>query len=118
MNRKFIVSLSILIFSVGAIFFLWEQPWLLSALFALVAYVKHKLYPIKAELLWFSLVCIGGAIAEILLVGVGGVWSYSSTQLFDVPVWMPLFWGVVGTTIVVMYDGLAEERSRIGRRAD
>lgn len=117
MNRKFVISLSILIISVGAIFFLWEQAWLLSALFVVIAYAKHKVYPIKAELLWFSLICVGGAIAEALLVNIAGAWSYSSTQLFNVPIWMPLFWGVVGVTIVVMYDGLAEGRSQRAKRS-
>jgi hypothetical protein len=112
MNRKFLVSTSILLFSIMALFFLWEQPVLLSALLLVTAYVKHRLSPITSELLWFSLICIGGTIVEILLVNMGGAWSYSSSQLFNIPIWMPLFWGVVGTTIVVMYDGLTEWRAR------
>jgi hypothetical protein len=113
MNRKVIISASILLFSIVALFFLWRQPVVLSALLVLTAYVKHRLYPITSELVWFSLICIGGAIVEILLVNLGGAWKYSSPQLFNIPVWMPLFWGVVGTTIVVMYDGLTEKQGRI-----
>lgn len=85
---------------------------MLSTLLVITAYVKHRLYPIKSELLWFALICFGGAIVEILLVNMGEAWSYSSSQLFNIPVWMPLFWGVVGTTIVVVYEGLAEGRGR------
>jgi hypothetical protein len=114
MNRKFIVSTSILLFSIAVLFFLWKQPVLLSVLLIITAYVKHRLYPIKSELVWFALICLGGAIVEILLVNIGGAWSYTSSQLFNIPVWMPLFWGVVGTTVVVMYDGLTE-KSRGGK---
>jgi len=118
MNRKFVTSASILVFSIGALFFLWKQTWLLSVLLVVVAYLKHRLYRIKAELLWFSLICIGGAIVEILLVNIGGAWSYSSSQLFNIPIWMPLFWGVVGTTIIVMYDGLTKGRGRVKAKSD
>ncbi len=118
MNRKFVVSAGILLFSIGALFFLWRQTWVLSILLIVVAYVKHRLYPITSELLWFALICVGGAIVEALLVNVGGAWSYASSQLFNIPIWMPLFWGVVGTTIVVMYNGLAEGRGRVKPKVD
>lgn len=118
MNRKFIISASILLFSIAALFFLWRQPLLLSALLVITAYVKHRLYPIKAELVWFALICVGGAIVEALLVNIGGAWSYASSHLFNIPVWMPLFWGVVGTTVIVMHAGLAEGRTQIKPKSD
>jgi hypothetical protein len=67
------------------------------------------LYPIKKELLWFIFICIGGSIIEILLVNYGHAWRYATPQFFGIPIWMPLFWGVVGTTIVVLYDGLIKK---------
>jgi len=118
MNRKFIIAASILLFAIAALFFLWEQPILLSILLVITAYVKHRLYPIKSELLWFALICFGGAIVEMLLVNIGGAWSYASSQLFNVPIWMPLFWGLVGTTVIVMYDGMTERRGRIKAKID
>jgi hypothetical protein len=108
MHRKLIVSLLILLLICGSIFFLWRYAVVLSAVLLLAAYLKHRLYPIKFELLWFGSICIGGAITEGLLVNFAGAWSYDSSQLFDIPVWMPLFWGVVGTTLIVLYDGLTE----------
>jgi hypothetical protein len=81
-----------------------------SAVLLLIAYAKHRLYPIQAEWLWFGLICVGGAIVEIALVNGGQAWGYAESQLFNIPIWMPLFWGVVGTTVIVMYDGLTKRR--------
>jgi hypothetical protein len=108
MHRKLIISLLVLLFACGSIFILWRQPVLLSALLLLAAYIKHRLYPIKYELLWFVLICVGGAAVEGLLVNGAEAWNYVSPQVFGIPVWMPLFWGTVGTTVIVMHDGLVK----------
>ena len=68
------------------------------------------MYPIKKELLWFVLISVGGAVVEVMLVNFGQAWSYTTSQFFGIPIWMPLFWGVVGTTIIVMYDGLTNAK--------
>jgi len=107
MNRKFIVSLGILLFSILCTFFLSNQDVLHSILLIFIAYIKHKIYPIKKELLWFILICVGGAIVEISSVNISHAWSYSNAHFFGIPIWIPLFWGVVGTTIIVLYDGLS-----------
>lgn len=106
MNRRFVSAISVFLISVLCILFLWKQTILLSVLLLLIAYIKHKICPIKRELLWFVLVFLGGAIVEILLVNFGNAWSYSTPQLFNIPIWMPVFWGVIGTTIIVIYDEL------------
>jgi len=111
MNRKFVIANGILLVSIGCLFLLWKQPVLLSVLLLLIAYGKHKLYPIKSELLWFVLICIGGGLVEILLVNFGHAWSYTQPQLYDIPIWMPIFWGLVGTTVIVMHEGLTKKRS-------
>src|SRR5262245_36135114 len=112
MNRKFIVSFLLLLTTCGLIFFLWKQPVLLSILLLLSAYIKYRLYPIKHELLWFSIICIGGAFIEGLLVNISGAWTYASPQLFNIPIWMPIFWGTVGTIIIVLHEGLIEQLKR------
>jgi len=75
----------------------------------LIAYMKHRVIPTKRELLWFGLISVGGLVVEIILVNVANEWRYASPHIFGVPVWMPLFWGVIGTTIVPLYEGLIEK---------
>jgi sterol desaturase/sphingolipid hydroxylase (fatty acid hydroxylase superfamily) len=106
MNKQFVVSTGIILLSAISILFLSSQAVLLSILLIFIAFVKHTIYPIKRELLWFVMICFGGTCIEIVLVNIGHAWSYSTPQLLGIPVWMPLFWGVVGTTIVVLYDAV------------
>ena len=108
MNKKLIGSIGILLLSILSIYFLWRQTIVLSILLILIAFAKHKLFPITQELLWFMLIFAGGGVVEILLVNFANAWSYATSQLFGIPIWMPLFWGVVGTTIIVIYDGFSK----------
>lgn len=109
MNRQFIISTSILFLLIHLTFFFAAYPVLLSFLIIITAYIKHKLYPIKKELLWFTLIAVGGGITEIILVNSGSVWTYSLSQFMGIPVWIPLFWGTIATTIIVAYDGLIKK---------
>lgn len=111
MNRKVVISVSILILSLLGELFFWNQVTLLSILLILLAYAKHKIYPIKKELLWYVFICNGGAIVEIILVNSGHGWSYSNTNMFGIPIWIPFFWGLIGTTTIVLYDGLINKIS-------
>jgi hypothetical protein len=107
MSRKFVTSSSILLLSFLFMLLLWEQAVLLSLLLILTAYVKHKIYPIKRELLWFLIISIGSALIEIILVNFGHTWVYSAPHFFGIPIQMPLSWGIVGTTVIVMYEELS-----------
>ncbi len=71
-----------------------------------IAYIKHLICPIKSEFLWFILVSMGGLMIEIILVNFGGVWSYIVGQIFRIPIWMSVFWGLVGTTTITLYKNL------------
>jgi hypothetical protein len=108
MNRKLSISIGIILLSVLCIFFFGKQDILLSILLILIAYAKHRIYPIKKELLWFIFISLGSAIIEIFLVNIGNAWTYTIKNLFGIPLSMPLFWGLLGTTIIVLYEGLLE----------
>jgi hypothetical protein len=111
MNHKISVSISILVLSLVGELFLWNHVVTFSLLLMFLAYAKHKLYPIKKELLWYVFICVSGAIVEIILVNFGQGWTYSNSNLFGIPIWIPFFWGLIGTTIVVLYDGLTNKTS-------
>lgn len=111
MNRKFSIPLGIILLSLLGGLLLWNHVVLFSILLIFLAYIKHKIYPIKKELLWYFLISVGGAFVEIILVNFGHGWRYSNPQFFSIPVWIPLFWGLVGTTTIVLYDGLTNDES-------
>ena len=105
MKNKLIVSIGFLVFSALSLLFLWKYAFLLSVVLLLTAYIKHRIYPIKKELLWFILLSVGGGLVEILLVQGANAWTYATPHVMGIPVWMPFFWGLVGTTIIVVYEG-------------
>ena len=106
---KLLVSIGIVFVSVLLLLFLWKQSLMLSVLLLLLAFIKHKLYPIQKEFIWFMMVCVGSAIVEIVFVNSIHAWSYSGSHLLGVPIWMPLFWGLIGTTSIVIYDGIIKK---------
>jgi len=85
--------------------FLWNKIVIFSALLIILAYIKHLMYPIKKEFLWYVSIGVIGAIIEIILVNFGHGWTYTNPNIFGIPIWIPFFWGLIGTTIVVIYDG-------------
>ncbi len=109
MNRKLSISVGMVLFSLLGELVLWNHIVLFTSFLIFLAYAKHKIYPIKKELLWYILICVGGAVTEILLVNVGHGWSYSNPNIFGIPIWIPFFWGFVGTTILVIYDGFTNK---------
>lgn len=109
MSRKLLVSVSILALSLLGELFLWNKIAIFSLSLIALAYTKHILYPIKKELSWYLLICITGTIVEIVLVNFGHGWTYSNPDVFEIPFWIPLFWGLVGTTIIVVHQAFTEK---------
>lgn len=103
-NKDLLYSILIIFCACLFLLFFSSYPFILSFLLILLAYFKHKLIPIKKELLWYLVVCIGSVLVEVILVNVGGLWEYSDRHFLNIPIWMAFFWGVIGASIVVIYD--------------
>ena len=107
MYRKLLISITIIILALLGELLLWNNVILLSIVFIILAFVKHKTHPIKKELFWFLFISIGGGIVEVILVNFGHGWTYSNPDFLGIPIWIPLFWGLIGTTAIVLYDAVA-----------
>lgn len=105
MNRKVIALVTIVLLSTLCVSFLQNYTVLLSIILILIAFGKHRIYPINKELMWFVLIFVGSTVIEIFLVNFTKAWSYSTPYFFGVPVWAPLFWGLLVTAIIAMYEG-------------
>ena len=112
MNKKILVSTSVVILSCLALLLFNLQSFLLCAFLILLAFVKHKIYPIKKELFWYLLVGFGGAFIEIILVNIGNAWGYSTQHIFNIPIWMIFFWATLGITIISLYEGINIKESK------
>ena len=78
----------------------------------LLAFAKHKLYPIKKELFWYLLIGFGATFIEVILVNFGNAWSYSAKHFLNIPLWMSFFWAILGTTIISLYEGINLKESK------
>ena len=109
MSRRFFIAVGMLLAAVASITFLWKQALLLSTVLIVLALVKRRFLPIAREFHWYAGLTIGGAIVEILMVNIGGAWSYVTPQVLNIPLWMPLFWGLVGTISIVLYTEITRK---------
>lgn len=105
---KTLTPLVILVMAAVAIISLWKAPFLLAAVLCLLAVVKHILFPLKWELIWFLVVAALGANAEALIIRAGGVWTYANSQFWGIPVWLPAIWGLAATSVLTAYSAVTE----------
>ncbi len=108
MSRKIMFSIAIICLSIISILFLYLFPNYLILFLLALAYIKHKIFPIKKELAIFSLIVFSSAVVEIILVNMTHAWSYTNAQLFDIPFWPPIFWGLLGTSLITFYEGISK----------
>lgn len=103
--RKIAFSLAVYFVAVLAVCKLWQQVCPLSLILLVLVLLKHKVFPAKRELLFFTLTGLLGSTGEVIGIS-GGAWSYTKPQLFNIPLWLPLLWGLAGMVGVTFYEGL------------
>jgi hypothetical protein len=94
---------------IGGIFllaFLHQEPLLLTLLVALFAVIHLTLLRQKNDLAFFITGCIIGPIVDLIAVPYG-VWEYSSSAVYGLPLWLPLALGMM----VVLIKRIAENFS-------
>lgn len=107
--RKIFFSLTIAVVVMIAVSFLWEQVFILSFVLLTLAYLKHKCFPIKKELICFIVCGMLGSLGESIII-LSSAWSYTKSQFINIPLWLPLLWGIAGTTGIVLYSGLSKSK--------
>lgn len=104
MKNVLLVFITIIL-AVASVAFLWKIPSILSLVLILLFFLKHKFIPIPREFIWYLLVGLIGAVAENFMI-LGGSWSYPKPEIFFIPGWLPLLWGLTGTLFISLYQGL------------
>ncbi len=103
--KKILISMIVLIVSALCIMLFWHIPLLLVALILILAYVKHRLLPIKKELILFLVIGLLGATFENIII-YSGAWYYPQVFFIHIPLWLPFVWGISGTSAVTLYEGI------------
>ncbi len=86
------------------LFLFWKQPLVVSVLLVALMFAKHVLSPLRQEFVWWIGIVFISAIIEALLVNFAGAWSYALRAPLNVPVYMPLLWGLVGTSLLTIFE--------------
>jgi len=93
----------IAIFSLLSVFLLWKYNWILFIILIALASILLYSRKSKKEVLMFILFAIGGAVAEIIAM-LSGAWVYTNPNLFSIPIWLPVLWGIAGICIGRYYS--------------
>jgi hypothetical protein len=106
-TQKTLKSLLFVAFTAICVMFLWESSILVLVLIA-IAFIKHRILPIKIELPFFIISGILGTVAESFVIN-KGAWSYAIIGWINFPLWLPFLWGLAGIVGVSLFQGLTEK---------
>ncbi|MEK7570756.1 MAG: hypothetical protein AAB553_00645 [Patescibacteria group bacterium] len=94
----------ILFIALLCIYLFWLQPFLLVALLLILSWYKHTKYPIKHELNFYVAIVILGSLVEIFYVNTIPAWSYEIKHFFNIPLYVPFQWALIGVSIISIYE--------------
>ena len=80
--------------TIGLASLLWQRPVALTLTYVLLSALLLWRWHAFSDLLYFALPAILGPIGEFVAVGFGA-WEYT-LPLLNIPVWLPLAWGISG----------------------
>lgn len=104
---KVAIAVGFVLATIAAVALFWKNALLVSSVLLSLAYLKHVAAPLRNEFAWYVVVGLVGAGTEDLMVFLGGnPWTYSGTLISNVPLWLPLLWGVAGITMITLHEGI------------
>ena len=104
---KVIIAVGFVLATIAAVALFWKNALIVSVVLLSLAYLKHIAAPLRNEFVWYVVVGLVGAGTEDLMVSLGGnPWTYSGPLISNVPLWLPLLWGVAGITMITLHEGI------------
>ncbi len=98
---------------IGLVAAMWQRPGLLAgSLLAIGAAMLYR-WNRKSDVVFFVLCALMGSLGEFVAIRFGA-WEYSRPWL-NIPIWLPLAWGIAGlylkkTTEVLVPESLDQVR--------
>ena len=86
------------LFILMAVSLLWSKPYVLALVLIFISTIKLIISKSKEALILFLVVGFSGALAEAIAIFFG-TWMYAKLQLFGIPIWLPVLWGLAAITI-------------------
>lgn len=104
-NHNFIVTSILAVVSLLMVAFIWENNLILFVALFISALLMLLIERSKQEVKVFIYCSVLGAISECIAV-MFGAWTYENPNLFNIPIWLPLLWGIASTYIIRVYKFL------------
>ncbi len=101
--HQFLTGL-IAVASLTSVALLWKYNLILVITLIVLATLMLLMNKSKQELLTFIFCAFFGAIAEIFAV-IFGAWEYTNPNLFNIPIWLIVLWGIASVFMVRVYNG-------------
>lgn len=106
---RLLTYISIYAVIIGLASLLWQRPLLLTVIYGLISAALLRRWRSYSEILYFVLPAVLGPLGEFVAISFGA-WEYS-LPLFNIPIWLPLAWGLSGLCLKKIADVLMEARA-------
>ncbi len=91
-STKILLNSIALVLSCITIIFFWKNT-ILTTIMLLIIVICTFVYNSKKDKIYFIIVAIATTIVESITI-MTGAWVYSTQNIIDVPIWIPLYWGL------------------------
>lgn len=98
-GKNLLIGLLLFVLNISLFYYFWENNLILIFAFAVVSIFVMLLWADKDERFFYLAGFILGPVYDIMLVP-AGVWSYGNPTIFNVPLWLPLIYGISTVAIV------------------
>lgn len=104
-NINFIATSIFAIASLLSVAFIWKNNFILFVTLSIIAVLMLSIERSRQEVKVFIYCAVLGAISECIAVSFGA-WTYENPNLVNIPIWLPLLWGIASTYIIRVYKFL------------
>jgi len=101
-NNNFIVTSILAAASLLAVAFIWKNNSILFVALFVLAVLMLLIERSRREVKVFIYCAVLGAVSEYIAISFGA-WTYGNPNFYDIPVWLPLLWGIASTYIIRVY---------------
>ena len=106
---RMLAYVAIYALAVGLMGLLWRHPVRLTVTYGLLSAMLLWRWHAFSDVLYFALPAILGPLGEFVAISFGA-WEYS-LPLLNIPLWLPLAWGISGICLKRTADLLMEAKA-------
>ena len=96
-RKRILLDLLSLMVGCITIIIFWQYTTLISIILLIIS-VSTFFYNSKSDIIYFIIVAISATIIEAITISTGA-WIYSVRNVVNVPIWIPLYWGLGALTM-------------------